>query len=195
MSLRLKASGTSTRQRWLAIEQRPPVAGPDEGHTFQLLLQSEIEGPVQVTASGLDATKSAEVRLLRPSTGRSHDLANEKSVTLGEADSTALRLAVGSGAYVRKQEEEIVPDEVTIISYPNPMREQATLEYTLPEAGQVRLTIYDMLGRRVATLEKGSKKAGRYRVSLERTDLSSGVYFGRLKVGDQTRTHKITVVR
>jgi fibronectin type 3 domain-containing protein len=195
VSLRLKASGTSTRQRWLAIEQRPPVAGPDEGHTFQLLLQSEIEGPVQVTASGLDATKSAEVTLLRPSTGRSHDLANEKSVTLGEADSTALRLAVGSGAYVRKQEEEIVPDEVTIISYPNPMREQATLEYTLPEAGQVRLTIYDMLGRRVATLKKGSKKAGRYRVSLERTDLSSGVYFGRLKVGDQTRTHKITVVR
>jgi TRAP-type uncharacterized transport system substrate-binding protein len=75
------------------------------------------------------------------------------------------------------------------------MREQATLEYTLPEAGQVRLTIYDMLGRRVATLKKGSKKAGRHRVSLERTDLSSGVYFGRLRVGDQTRTHKITVVR
>jgi hypothetical protein len=96
---------------------------------------------------------------------------------------------------VQDQVEKVVPNEVTLTSYPNPMREQATLEYTLPEAGQVRLNVYDMLGRRVATLEKGNKKAGRHRVPLEKTALSSGVYFGRLKVGDQTRTHKITVVR
>jgi hypothetical protein len=59
----------------------------------------------------------------------------------------------------------------------------------------VTLQVYDVLGRRVATLEQGRKKAGRHTARLETGRLSSGVYFGRLKAGEQTRTQKITVVR
>jgi hypothetical protein len=59
----------------------------------------------------------------------------------------------------------------------------------------VTLEVYDVLGRRVATLEQGQKEAGRHRVDLQTGQLSSGVYFGRLKAGGQTRTQKITVVR
>jgi hypothetical protein len=122
-------------------------------------------------------------------------LETASQVTLEEADSTSLTLAVGSAAYVEDQKEDILPNEVTLTSYPNPVQEQATVQYTLPEAGEVSLEVYDLLGRRVATLVKGSKQAGRHQVRLRGGDLPSGVYFGRLEAGSQTVTQKITVVR
>jgi pimeloyl-ACP methyl ester carboxylesterase len=194
--LRLEIPGEApTRQKLLMTERRPPPTQPDGGHTFQLQLQAGTEGPVQVRASDLGMADGSEVELLRPSTGQSYDLKAKKAVTIENVDSTALQLAVGSAAYVQNQVEKVVPDKVTLTSYPNPMQEQATLEYTLPEAEEVRLTVYDVLGRRVAVLEKGRVRAGRHQVQLEGNRLSSGVYFGRLQAGGQTRTQKITVVR
>jgi acetyl/propionyl-CoA carboxylase alpha subunit len=123
-------------------------------------------------------------------------LAEGTPVAIEEVDSTAaLQLAIGSASYVEDQARQIVPDEVSLTSYPNPTRGQATIEYTLPESGEVTLEVYDVLGRRVATLEKGRKEAGRHQVDLQAERLSSGVYFGRLEAGEQTRTQKITVVR
>jgi len=195
VSLRLKAPGkTPKRQRLLMAERRPPNAGPGGGHTFDLRLRSQAKGPVQISANRLEAAEGSEVRLLHPSTGQSYDL-REKAATIEETDSTALRLAVGSAAYVQDQAEKVIPDEVTLTSYPNPTSGQATLEYTLPEAKEVRLTVYDVLGRQVAVLDEGRKEAGRHEAHLDGTGLSSGVYFGRLRVGDKTRTQKITVVR
>jgi hypothetical protein len=196
LSLRLQVPGeVPKRQGSLMTERRPMGSGPEEGQTFQLRLQAETDGPVQVMASGLDAAEDSEMKLLRPSAGRSYDLVAEKAITLEEADSTGLKLAIGSPAYVRNQAEKVVPDEITLTSYPNPMRRQATVEYTLPEPTDVRVTVYDMLGRRVAILDEGRKQAGRHMVTLEGEKLPSGVYFGRLKAGSQTRTQKITVVR
>jgi hypothetical protein len=196
VSLRLEVPGEApTRQRFLMTERRPPSVGSDEGQMFQLQLRAETEGTVQITAGGLDAAKGSQIELLRPSTGCSYDLKAEKTVTLEEADSTALQLAIGSAAFVKNKRQSVVPDEVTLTSYPNPLRRQATVAYTLPEASDVRIAVYDMLGRQVAVLENGRREAGRHRVTLDGDRLASGVYFGRLRVGQKTLTQKITVVR
>jgi len=184
--------------RLLAAEWRPPTresSGEEEGHTFSLRLQAKTSGPVEIEAKGLRSLEGREVVLLDPASGQSWDLRSDETVTLSETDSTALKLAVGSAAYVQDQEQEIVPDEVTLTSYPNPLRRQATIEYTLTEPTDVRITVYDVLGRRVAVLADGRKEAGRHKLQLDGGRLASGVYFGRLKTEDQTRTQKITVVR
>jgi hypothetical protein len=108
---------------------------------------------------------------------------------------TTLKLAVGSQAYVEGRSETVVPDEVTLSSYPNPFRQQATVEYALPKAQEVRLVLYDVLGREVAVLDNGRKDAGHHTVRLNADQLASGVYFGRLKAGNKQLTQKITVVR
>ncbi len=207
MSLRLVPNGSMPpgsvppRKHRLAAEWRPPASELSElddrrdGHTFSLRLRAESSAPVDLRASGPSSLKGRHVVLLRPSTGESWDLQSEKAVTIQEVDSTALKLAVGSAAYVDKQEQKVVPDEVTLTSYPNPVRRQATLEYTLTEPTDVRITVHDVLGRRVAVLEDRRRKTGRHRVQLNGEDLASGVYFGRLKTKGQTRTLKITVVR
>lgn len=196
VSLRLKAPESAPdRRELLAAERRSLRAETDGGTTFTLRLRAETERPVRLSASGLNAVESRKVALLNSSTGQSYDLRAQRAVTLQNVDSTGLQLAVGNAAFVETKRESIVPDEVTLTSYPNPFRTQATIEYTLPETKDVRITVYDILGRRVSVLENDRMEAGRHRVRLDGDRLPSGVYFGRLQAGDETRTQKITVVR
>jgi hypothetical protein len=193
VSLRLTPPSSD---RALMVMRRPTEDGSGEGRTFALRLTSRVDGPVEIEAEDLDKSESESAALLRPETGESHDLRRQETVTVGpEGKTVELKVAVGSAQYVEGRAEQVVPQKVSLTSYPNPIQRQGTLEYALPEAGDVTLEVYDVLGRRVATLEQGRKKAGRHTARLETGRLSSGVYFGRLKAGEQTRTQKITVVR
>jgi hypothetical protein len=89
-----------------------------------------------------------------------------------------------------------LPEEFALKnSYPNPVAGQATINYALPEQSQVTLEVYDVLGRRVATLVNREKEAGEYSVRLDAADLSSGNYFYRMRAGDFTQTRRLVVVR
>jgi hypothetical protein len=79
-------------------------------------------------------------------------------------------------------------------NYPNPFRAETTIEYAVSEAGPVTLAVYDVLGRRVATLVDGHVPAGTHRVRLDADGLASGVYFYRLKAEDVLKTRKMTVL-
>jgi hypothetical protein len=59
----------------------------------------------------------------------------------------------------------------------------------------VRLQVFDLLGRRVATLADGEKPAGRHEVSWRSAGLASGTYFVRLTAGPEAQTQKIQLVR
>lgn len=80
-------------------------------------------------------------------------------------------------------------------NYPNPFRAQTTLRYALPQAGSVRLGVYDARGRRVAVLVDEWQSVGRKEIAFEARNLTSGVYFVRLSAGNQTRIQRLTVVR
>jgi hypothetical protein len=90
-----------------------------------------------------------------------------------------------------------LPQEVTLRpNYPNPVRQATTLRYGLPQAGTVRLAVYDVLGRRVAMLAEGRKQAaGWHRLRWNAERLASGVYFVRLTTDGEQRTRKVVVVR
>jgi hypothetical protein len=165
------------------------------GTTVPLQLRSRAEGPVTLSAEHLEATGREAVALVNPSSGTSHDLRSKEAVQVRPSGKQALRLAVGTEQYVTQQKRAARPTEVTLTAYPNPVREQGTLEYTLPEAGTVSLRVYDVLGRRVATLASGRTEAGLHTATLPASRLSSGVYIARLRVGGTTVTQKITVVR
>ena len=81
--------------------------------------------------------------------------------------------------------------------YPNPTRSNATIEYTLPEAQHAELAVFDVLGRRVATLVDQRQTAGRKTAALDVSaeGLSSGTYMLRLTAAGETKTSRITVLR
>lgn len=66
-------------------------------------------------------------------------------------------------------------------NYPNPFNPGTTIEYELPQASEVRLSVFDILGREVSVLEYGLKVAGVHKVRFEGSVLSSGTYFYRLQ--------------
>ncbi|MCS3661497.1 Ig-like domain-containing protein [Salinibacter ruber] len=167
-----------------------------EGETFRLRLESQVEGPIRIQARGAGSLGARSAALIDRSEKTTYDLSRDGPIQVRPGqEKRRLEVAVGSESYVEGKREEAMPEEVRLTSFPNPAGRRATVEYALPEAREVTLQVYDVLGRRVATLEQGRKKAGRHTARLETGRLSSGVYFGRLEAGEQTRTQKITVVR
>jgi len=81
-------------------------------------------------------------------------------------------------------------------SSPNPARARAEIRFALPEGGPVRLAVYDVAGRRVATLVDGTAMtAGPHQVAVDTARMGSGLYFARLEFGSRIATGKLMVVR
>ena len=80
-------------------------------------------------------------------------------------------------------------------NYPNPFNPTTLIGYELPARSEVRLEVFDMLGRRVAVLVDGVVDAGSHQVSFDAAQLSSGVYIYKLQAGSQTITRKMTLLK
>jgi hypothetical protein len=79
---------------------------------------------------------------------------------------------------------------------PNPVQDQATLSFAVKKSVETTLRLYNVLGRRVATLYQGTPAAGESTtVELPAADLPSGTYFLRLEAGPRILTERLTVVR
>jgi hypothetical protein len=78
-------------------------------------------------------------------------------------------------------------------SAPNPVASQATIRYAVPEQTDVRVAVYDMLGREVTVLQNGPQR-GRQTIQVNTTGWASGTYLLRLEAGSETRTSRMTVV-
>jgi hypothetical protein len=85
-------------------------------------------------------------------------------------------------------------------SYPNPAREKATITFSLAEAGEATLGVYDLSGRRVVTLASGAAPAGEREVVWNLTDeggaaVPPGVYIYRLRTPGATAARRLVVAR
>jgi len=94
-----------------------------------------------------------------------------------------------------------LPTEFSLAqNYPNPFNNSTQIEFRLAHSSQVELVVYDLLGRRVATLVDQYLPAGSHRTSFDGTDadgvsLPSGVYFYRLKTGGGVLSRKMLLLK
>jgi photosystem II stability/assembly factor-like uncharacterized protein len=80
-----------------------------------------------------------------------------------------------------------VPGEITLMqNYPNPFNPSTNFEFRISHSGFVSLKIYDLLGRDVATLLSEKLEAGTYTKQFDAKNLTSGVYFYQLQVGNSS---------
>jgi len=82
-------------------------------------------------------------------------------------------------------------------NYPNPFNPTTMLTYRLSKSSNVRLDVFDVLGRKVATLVNARQDAGNYRVDFNAAqfNLASGLYFYRLTAGTQSATRKMILTK
>jgi endonuclease/exonuclease/phosphatase family metal-dependent hydrolase len=93
-------------------------------------------------------------------------------------------------------EEGVIPEKFELKqNYPNPFNPTTEISYSIPEATQVSLSVFNELGQKVATLAQGYKNAGNYKVQFDAKDFSSGIYFYRLSAGSFTATKKMLLLK
>ena len=80
-------------------------------------------------------------------------------------------------------------------NYPNPFNPTTEITYTLNQSDQVKLIVFDALGREVETLVDGIKNPGMHRVTFNAHGLSSGIYYYQLRTGSGTLTKKMVLMK
>ncbi|MBX2990160.1 MAG: DUF1028 domain-containing protein [Bacteroidetes bacterium] len=89
-----------------------------------------------------------------------------------------------------------MPTEIILLqNYPNPFNPTTIIEYGLPRDMNIRLIIYDVLGRTIQKLVNGQQQAGFHRVAVDMTGISAGIYFYRLEAEGVFRSRKLVVLQ
>lgn len=102
-------------------------------------------------------------------------------------------LHISTTALVNQHE---LPDRMKLYqNFPNPFNPTTSISYDVPQKSNVRLAVYDMLGRQVATLVNGQKTAGHYELNFDAHNFASGTYIYRLQVGAKIITKKMTLIK
>ncbi len=208
-----RSTPTPTAQRGVSSSATLIVSTPDMDDGTRILASTEAG---ETVGAGNVSDGRAMVRVWGddPQTGtRDGAQANEK-LTLRVADApetetfqiSGIRSVIGEAA--KSGDIRYAPNALlaaTLASsplelelrqnYPNPARTTTKIEYVVPEVSQVRLEVYDLLGRRVATLVDEEKSAGAHAYDLDASRLSSGVYFYRLRAGGAIESRKMVVVQ
>ncbi|MCB0732808.1 MAG: T9SS type A sorting domain-containing protein, partial [Ignavibacteriae bacterium] len=96
---------------------------------------------------------------------------------------------------------EEMPNNYTLYqNYPNPFNPSTTIKYQIPknekrEMSNVKLIVYDILGKEVAIIVDKNQKPGSYEIEFNGRDLTSGIYFYRLKTSDFVVTKKMILLK
>ena len=80
-------------------------------------------------------------------------------------------------------------------NYPNPFNPTTKIAYTLENSSEVRLTVYNVLGKEVARLISGFQSTGSHTVEFNAANLTSGVYFYQLQTGNTITTKKMLLLK
>ena len=99
------------------------------------------------------------------------------------------------------EEKNTVPQNLILHqNYPNPFNPTTNIEYSIPsnvklETSNINLKIYDVLGREIKTLVNEIQKPGNYKIQFDGSNLSSGVYYYRIKYDSFVQTRKMLLLK
>ena len=95
-----------------------------------------------------------------------------------------------------EEKEQIIPKEYSLYqNYPNPFNPLTTIKFDIPNDGLITLEIFDILGRRIATLINEYRTAGSYDQVFNASSLASGVYVYKLQAGDFISSKKMILLK
>ena len=92
--------------------------------------------------------------------------------------------------------QEVLPTAYSLEqNYPNPFNPSTEITYTLPESGNVEIKVFDLSGRQVDVLVQEHQSAGSYRLRLDGSHMSSGIYIYTLSSGSVNLTRKMILLK
>ena len=131
-------------------------------------------------------------------------LTNKNITALADNGTDLIAGTYGGGVWIRPLSEltgvsnEIrnIPNDYALFqNYPNPFNPSTMITYSLPEASNVKLIVYNIIGQPVKVLENGYKVSGNYKISFEPNNLPSGIYFYKLEAGQFSQIKKMIYLK
>lgn len=113
----------------------------------------------------------------------------------GEYDKDMLLIKYSQPLAVEPVSNELPTEFSLSQNYPNPFNPVTNIKFSIPESGNVKLTVFDITGKIAAELLDESINAGEYKIDFDASALSSGVYFYRLQSENFSETKKMILVK
>jgi len=161
--------------------------GIGQGKLTSLELTSN-EYPVQVTINSENKGKFGYQLIVQ-------DGENITKLPLLVDQSQEIKRNHGEISLKQVPKEELITENDLAPNYPNPFNPTTTIRYEVSQTANVRMVVYNVLGRRVRTLIDQEKQPGAYTVRFDGSNLASGIYYLRLKIGDFTELQKMTLIK
>ncbi|HEX7071642.1 MAG TPA: T9SS type A sorting domain-containing protein [Rhodothermales bacterium] len=160
-------------------EIRVKLVKDDESYSYQAIAIDNGDGPVTNTFNAIVF-------------GTSNSATTEMFIE-------ALFVEMGSAIEVVTGVDDVasdLPERFALEqNYPNPFNPSTTIKFSLPEASEVTLEVFNLMGQKVATLVHGRMQPGFHQVDFDARNLASGTYFYRIQATDFVSTRKMMLVK
>ncbi|MCB0729126.1 MAG: T9SS type A sorting domain-containing protein [Ignavibacteriae bacterium] len=129
------------------------------------------------------------------------DKYDDESVLSDFANTQAWKITNYEGGYeeegrIALSEDPLIPEEFDLRqNYPNPFNPSTNIRYDLPKDNIVTIKIFDITGREIKTLVNEFKPAGRYLISFNAANLSSGIYYYKIEAGEYSQVKKMILIK
>ncbi len=128
------------------------------------------------------------------------DVLYDLSFTLEDAEANRLEFTVepafSTSTIIVSADPDLVTQPLALSApYPNPTQDLSIISYTLPQAGHVRMVVFDLLGREIAVPVSGDQAAGTHEINLNTSEWPSGVYSIQLNAGKSQMSRRFSVIR
>jgi len=181
-----KSNGAATLVGNSGFTQTPSIAFDSEGKLFGI--------------SGFAPSKISDLIRIDTSNGTG-TIIGSTGYSLVSGIAMIGNITVG----IEENKDNKLPSDYSLSqNYPNPFNPSTKIEYQIPELSFVTLKVYDLLGNEIATLVNEEKTAGSYSLQFSMNNLttgqsgaqlSTGIYFYRLKAGNFVETKKMTLIK
>ncbi len=193
---------------------QPLIGGPnnvsidDDSPTISWILPVQSES--QLTYE-LEYSTSADMSNSIIVSGINNPFTQLQGLTTGEIYYWRARSKTNSGEYsdfsrvarfnleqVTSVEEETIPEEFRVWqNYPNPFNPSTVIKFSIPQNSNVKITVFDLLGREIANLIDENMEAGFHKVEFntEKLNLSSGIYFYKVQANNLIEIRKMVLLK
>jgi hypothetical protein len=174
-----------------------PQAGSILGFGFICKSTSSIYAPFTVAINYFDSSIIPDSAFIQLSAYKNLDFAGPETYPLGNStlyvDNLSFDTLLTS---VSKDQTDGIPSKYELSqNYPNPFNPVTTIKYSIAKEGNIKLTVYNVIGSKVATIVNEHKPAGSYSVQFDGSNLASGIYLYRLESGNYSAAKKFILMK